>query len=363
MKGGIKRGTSFLKCSQYVLKKTKTPEIVGGNLTGSTAHEMAAELRSIAAQRPDIQKPVWHGSLSAAPAERLSSEKWDDLAKDYMRGLGFDLGKTAYLVVRHNDRPHDHVHIEASRVMLDGTIYLGRNEHLKATRLTQELEKKYGLIRTKGPDEPQKVKRPTPGEAERYQRKGAVPPRVKLQKIIDTAIMDKPTQEIFEQRLTVAGVEFKRSSNGYSYCLDGVQFKGSQLGKGYSNASVQKAFITPEELKQVMAAQLAEINMEWAVIQAQIAAEKPEEPAAVKAKAPATTHPLSATNIDGALHSLSRLGEARTVEQQNRIAAQAMENTAGQLADATLTALIQTLAMAEARKSVKSPAQTKGRKL
>ncbi len=252
MKAKIKRGDSFLGCAKYIMTATKYPGIIGGNLTGSTAHEIATELSAIAAQRPDIKKPVWHGSLSAAPGERYSDEKWSVIVADYMQGLGFDVGKTAYVAVRHNDTSLDHIHIEASRVMLDGngSIYHGRKEVFRAITLTQKLEKKYGLIRTKGLAGKQpEVRKPSRDEAELHVRKGTTPPRTQLQRIIDFATKDKPTQAEFESRLTAAGVGWKKSTGGYSYELDGVPFKGSQLGKIYSYTNIQKSFTTPKQLQ------------------------------------------------------------------------------------------------------------------
>ena len=258
MKANIERGCDFLGCSKYCLQKIKHAEIVGGNLSGVTALDIAEELQSIADQRPDIAKPVWHCSLSAAPGERYPDERWNEIAQDLMKGLGFNLDKTAYLILRHNDKPHDHVHIEASRVQLDGTVYLGRNEHLRSTKLTQQLEIKYGLVRTKGPHydpETGKIVMPvkkklSKGEQEWSGRTKKVPPRQRLQEIITAAIKDRPTQAEYEQRLNLVGVTFKRSSNGYSYQLDGIPFKGSQLGTAYKWAQLQKSFTTPEQAEQ-----------------------------------------------------------------------------------------------------------------
>lgn len=259
MKSKIMRGSDFVGCSNYVLDDEKNAEIIGGNLSGVTTGDIAEELDAIASQRPDIKKPVWHSSLSAVVGEKLSDEKWNEIAQDYMKSLGFDIDKTPYMVVRHRDKPYEHVHIEASRVALDQSVYLGRNENLKATKITQQLEKKHGLIRTKGPgydpltgrivrhEDDSSTKSLTPGERKMSERTGKISPRQRLQEIITTAVESRPTQQEYERRLTQAGVKFKLSSNGYSYSIENVPFKGSQLGTAFKWAQLQKQFTTPEQ--------------------------------------------------------------------------------------------------------------------
>jgi hypothetical protein len=264
MKSKIMRGSDFVGCSNYVLDDEKNAEIIGGNLSGVTAVDIAEELDAIASQRPDIKKPVWHSALSAVIGEKLSDEKWNEIAQDYMKSLGFDLDKTPYMVVRHHDKPYQHIHIEASRVAVDPSIYLGRNENLKATKITQQLEKKHGLIRTKGPGydpltgrivrhEDSSTKSLTPGERKMSERTGEISPRQRLQEIIITAVESRPTQQEYERRLTQAGVKFKLSSNGYSYSIDNVPFKGSQLGTAFKWAQLQKQFTTPEQAAKLQA--------------------------------------------------------------------------------------------------------------
>lgn len=257
MKAKIIRGAGFGGCSRYLLQEGKGAEIIGGNLTGQTAQAIAEEFRRVANQRPDIEKPVWHSPLSAAPGERYSDEKWNAIVDDYLKGLGFNLDKTAYIIVRHTDKPHDHVHIEASRVALDGSLYLGKNENLKATKLTQQLEKKYGLIRTQGPvyDVAGKIVMPDktklrPNELRMQKCTGEIPPRERLQEILSTTVKGRPTQQEYEKRLTQAGVSYKFSSNGYSYQLDDITYKGSQLGSAYKWSQLQKSFTTAEQIQQ-----------------------------------------------------------------------------------------------------------------
>lgn len=102
----VSRTAARSACDQLVKKGYMSKPITVRD--GVTALDIADELRSIANQRPDIAKPVWHCSLSAAPGERYSDERWNEITQDFMKGLGYDLSKTGYIIIRHNDKPHDH---------------------------------------------------------------------------------------------------------------------------------------------------------------------------------------------------------------------------------------------------------------
>lgn len=247
MKSKITRGKGFRGALDYAFDvgkdatHDKEAELIGGNMGGENPRELAHEFGAVRAIRPDIEKPVWHSSLRCPAGETPTDEKWNAIAKDYMQGLGFDTEKTPYCIVRHKD---NHVHIVASRINLDGGLYLGKNEHLKATRLTQELEKAHGLTITKGPeytidqDGKERVKmpdrkKPRSKELKMMERTGKPSPRMQLQDIIDKATADRPTQKEYEKRLEEAGVEWRKGSNGYSYSIEGKDFKASRLGDAY----------------------------------------------------------------------------------------------------------------------------------
>jgi hypothetical protein len=232
MKAKITRGAGFKGLADYLTDGRG--EIIGGTCSGETAQELAVELRQVSSLRPEVARPVWHSSLSLPAGEHLSDEKWREVADDYLTGLGFDTSQTAYTIVKHSDTEHEHIHIAASRVQLDSSLYLGQNENLKAADLTQELEKKHGLTRTPDRHQYQEICR------EGY---GDKPVKKQLQAEIGGILKDKDTtsREVFEKRLTEAGIEFKRSTGGYSFSRDSEAFKGSQLGKSFTATSINAA--------------------------------------------------------------------------------------------------------------------------
>jgi len=262
MKGmqAIKRGSGFTGVVSYGLEEIDgipRGRVIGGNMSGLDVESLAKEFGISRRLRPDVEKPVWHNSLRLPEGEKMTDEEWVKFADDYMRRMGFsDLHQRVYIM--HDDEEGQHIHIIASRIALDGTLYLGKNENLKSTKIIQRLEKVYGLTITKGPEyQDGKIvmpdqKRPTDGELGQWQRTGDQPPRYKLIELVDQALADGPTAVQFVERLQAAGVTVKpnlgkEKLNGFSFEIDGVPFKGSQLGNNYKGQALFQRGLTYEQ--------------------------------------------------------------------------------------------------------------------
>lgn len=262
MKAKVSRGGGFRGALNYVFdvgKKgtnTKNAERVGGNMAGQDPRELSREFSAVRQLRPDISKPVWHCSLSLPPFERLIVEKWEAVATDFMQRMGFDESNTPWVAVRHQDTDKDHIHIVASRVGLDGKVWLGQWEARRAIDATQELEHTYGLTLTPGLGDARAERRKlTDKEINMALRTGYEPPRQRLQRLLDEAVQDNPTAPELAERLQAAGVGVRANlastgrMNGFSFEVAGVSFKGSDLGKGYTWGGLQKAGVTYDEAR------------------------------------------------------------------------------------------------------------------
>ena len=237
MKAKVSRGGGFRGVLDYVLdvgkkaSNTKDAERVGGNMAGQDPRELSLEFSAVRQLRPDIGKPVWHCSLSLPAGERLSAEKWGDLADDFMKRVGFDPANTPYVAVRHQDTDHDHIHIVASRVGLDGKVWLGRWEARRVIEATQVLERDHGLTLTAGlGDVRAERKNLTDREINMASRTGKAPPRQWLQRLVDEVVKDNPTALDFAQRLEVAGVGVRDFLDctgvikGFSFVIECIPF-------------------------------------------------------------------------------------------------------------------------------------------
>jgi len=187
MKAKVERGGGFRGVLDYALGKEggNACEVIGGNMCGLTPQELANEFRLSREARPGVVRPVWHTSLTLPAGDSLTPDRWSEVVADFMAGMG--LADHQHVVIRHHDTDLDHVHIIASRISLDGAVWHGRFEAKKAIALTQELEERYGLTRTKGPGEPAPAKPASRKEIEMSVRTGQAPSRLVLQQIIDAA--------------------------------------------------------------------------------------------------------------------------------------------------------------------------------
>ena len=87
-----------------------------------------------------------HVSLNFSPSEKLSDNRLVTIANEYMEKIGF--GQQLFLVYKHQDAGHPHIHIVSTTIKEDGsrvdTHNIGKNQSEKARK---EIEHQYGLIK------------------------------------------------------------------------------------------------------------------------------------------------------------------------------------------------------------------------
>jgi hypothetical protein len=87
-----------------------------------------------------------HISLNFDPSEKLSNDKLIEVANVYMEKIGF--GQQPFLVYKHEDAGHPHIHIVSTTIKADGsrinTHNIGRNQSEKARK---EIEQQYDLVK------------------------------------------------------------------------------------------------------------------------------------------------------------------------------------------------------------------------
>ncbi len=252
----IKRGKSFAGVVRYALKPCShhksDPIVIGGNMLGDSASELIAEFHGTKQLRPDVQKAVWHNSLRLPDTESISNDQWVTIADDYMNRMGFSETHLRCYVM-HDDEAGQHIHIIASRVdLIGGKLYLGRNENLISTRVIQELELAHDLTRTKGPSplysrsRARERKKLSRGEQQKENREQVPAPKTFLQNTIDELLATNSDIHGFVEALHKNGItplpniSSTGRMNGFSFEYSGIAFKASQLGKGYSWATLQE---------------------------------------------------------------------------------------------------------------------------
>lgn len=244
------KGKGFRGALEYDLTK-QGGRVLDTNMAGENPRELAAEFGEIRKLRPNLGKAVLHVSLSAAPGETLTDAQWREIGKRYMDGMGLE--KNQFIVTRHTDTEHEHIHILANRIRFDGSVTSDSQDYKRQETIMRELERDYGLQRV-APSIEAERKAPTKGEIEGGIRTGEPSAKQQLQQLCDGAAKDCRSFSAYQERLEAAGVELVpvvqlegAKLSGLSYRLDGVTMKGSDLGKAYSPSGLAKRGVTYEQ--------------------------------------------------------------------------------------------------------------------
>jgi len=250
MKAKIVRGSGFRGVLNYANKADAV--YIAGNMSGNNPKDLAKEFGVARQMREDVTKPVWHCALSLPDGERITDDKWAKISETFMKEMGFS-ELHQYQVIKHEDTNKQHIHIIANRIGLDGSLWYGQKEAIKAIELTQKLEKKFGLIVTSGLENSTGKKALTKGEIEMSLRTGEAPIKQVLQNTIDSALSGKQSIFAFIEKLEKANIKVipnvakTGKVSGLSFECDGIYFKGSQLGKKYAWNELIKRGITYEQ--------------------------------------------------------------------------------------------------------------------
>jgi Relaxase/Mobilisation nuclease domain len=255
MIGNQTKGRGFRGLLNY-LESQKDAKLIGGNMGGNNARALAREFKISRQLNLEADRVVYHASLSLPDNERLDEPTWNELANRYLEEMGFDSNQ--YVVYRHSNTEHDHIHICASRIRLDnGKIVHDSWDYKRSETIIRQLERDYGLQQTQSSHE--KLSRnPSIGQQKRLEREHSEyingerltpqerPIKQQLQELIDRATQDKPTMPLLVERLQLQGVEVRHGltrngkSKGISYSWNDQKFSGTSLGPAYTFPGLQK---------------------------------------------------------------------------------------------------------------------------
>ena len=246
MKGYVaKSGKSFKNRVDYILKDDHSFICSNMSADKNNVSDLTDEFKTVSSFRQDIKKPVFHAFLSLPKNEHLTDEKWEEIAKDYLKEMNIDIEKHQYICVRHKDTEQDHIHIVANRIGLDGSVWHGKHSAFNTIAACERLEIKHDLTITKSlQGQKSDVLTPTKNEIEQALRTGEKPARIVLQNALQAAMLGKPDLQTFIDRLQAVGIDpaFNVASTGnvagVSFGIKNneknIFFKGSSLGKKFS---------------------------------------------------------------------------------------------------------------------------------
>ena len=118
-----------------------------------TLLEVLSDMQALIPSKCRTKNLVFHCSLNPHPKEKLTDENLIRIAREYMQVLGY--GSQPYIVFKHHDIEREHIHIVSLRVNSAGKKINDKFENRRSKRITDHLERKYGLI----PSTPSKEQR------------------------------------------------------------------------------------------------------------------------------------------------------------------------------------------------------------
>ncbi|ADQ17067.1 relaxase/mobilization nuclease domain-containing protein [Leadbetterella byssophila] len=179
-----------------------------------------------------LNKYVWHQSFSFAPGERLDDEKIIEISTEFAREFGFE--QNQMVVFKHQDTEHFHFHIIANRINHNGKNTADHfNNYARTGRFCRRMEQELSLIAT--PD--MKINQKRQSELEVKDKV-----HLKLKIVIDKLLPEVSSIQQLKERLAGEGYKtYLGRGISFFHSSTKVKMKGSDLGRNYSLAALEKA--------------------------------------------------------------------------------------------------------------------------
>ena len=238
MMAKIVKGSDFKGVVDYILDKnkgTKTVACDGLFMENKDTIDMSFNVQS--QMNIKVAKPVGHIALSFSKEDepRLTDRAMAGIALDYMERMG--IRNTQYLIARHFDKEHPHMHIAYNRIDNDGNTISDRNERLRSSRICKELTLKYGLHMANGKEN---VKRDRLKEPDKT--------KYELYDILKTEVGRCGNWNVLVANLKRQGVEVRFMHKGQTdevqgvvFTKNGYHFNGSKVDRRFSYSKIDAA--------------------------------------------------------------------------------------------------------------------------
>jgi len=248
-----KIGKSFMGALNYNLKKLyhtdpeMRAELLATNFADIDPNIIRQEVDLMKSMKPNLSRYVYHTSINFPKEDLLDNDKLLAIANDYLKESGFT--NNQYMIFRHHDADHPHIHLLVNRISFDGRVVSDSNNFKKSEAILRSLELKYGLTQVQD-SEKAETKAVKKGELEMVIRTGKPSDKMLLQEKMK-ALLDRPGRP----KLTITdlirqgqkeGIQFLFNQattgriTGITYFHEGFKIKGQALGSRYKWAEVIK---------------------------------------------------------------------------------------------------------------------------
>ncbi|MET3609414.1 hypothetical protein ABIC74_003285 [Mucilaginibacter rubeus] len=239
-------GRSFGGCVRYVVNKQDAKIISAEGVRMQNAGTITHDFNLQRRMRPELGKAVGHLVLSWSKEDlsKLSDEIMVEQAKEYMDKVG--ICNTQFVVVRHHDREHPHLHVIYNRVDNNGNTITDKNNFAKNVKACKEITLKYGYHLGEGKD-----------QVNRQALKGTEKTRYELFDIIKTTLKQSTDWKQLEAKLHKQGIgiayKFRSGSTevqGISFEKGDIKMKGSAIDRSLSYAGINTQLKVNRQMQQ-----------------------------------------------------------------------------------------------------------------
>ena len=234
----IMKGSDFKAVVYYILNDEKGTQIIDSDSLFLENNDTIAQgFIGQAQMNPRVTKAVGHIALSFSKEDvpRLDNAVMAKIAREYMERMG--IKDTQYIIGRHFDKEHPHVHIAFNRIGNNGKSISDRNDRFRSERISKELTKKYGLHFANGKEQV-KIDRLRDPDKTRYE----------LYEILKTEVGRCRNWKTLLERLNRQGidVQFKYKGQtdeiqGIVFMMNGYRFNGSKVDRQFSYSKIDAA--------------------------------------------------------------------------------------------------------------------------
>jgi len=248
------KGKGFGGALRYNMEKVEknVAEVLDHSFVEVSVKSIMKEVQMIKIMRPNLQKYFYHTSINFPPSEDLTNETMTKIGRDYLQESGFI--QHQYIMFRHHDADHPHLHILVNRIGYDGKVLSDSNDFARCEKILRELEKKYNLTDVISSSQAHE-RAMTKDELEMMKRTNTPSHKMNVQLIIKSTLASKAQLSCseFVKALQSKGVNilFNQASTGYvsgiSYGYRGMTFTGSKLGNDFKWTTIKNSIDYEQE--------------------------------------------------------------------------------------------------------------------
>ena len=234
----IVKGAGAKGIVDYILDRKKGASLIDHD--GVLVSDNGSIARSFIAQsrfNPKVGKFIGHISLSFSEQDlpHLTDELMVRISREYMMKMG--ICDTQYIIGRHHDKEHPHVHIAFNRIDNNGRTISDRNDRYRSERVCKELTRKYGLYFAEGKE-----------QVNRHRLKEPDRTKYELYSLLKAEVGRCGDWDTLTANLRKLGVEVRFKYKGRTDEIQGVvfgkngySFNGSKIDRQFSYSKITAA--------------------------------------------------------------------------------------------------------------------------